>query len=324
MNYIVFDLEWNQCPYGKNRENPQLPFEIIEIGAIKLDDQKRTVDEFHMMIHPMVYKKMHYRTQEILGVDMKTLESGEFFYRAIRQFLQWCGEEYRFCTWGNMDLVELQRNMKYYGLQDLLKGPIRFYDVQKLFSLAYEDGKSRKALEYGIDYLKLEKSGQFHHALTDAYYTAEIFKTLDDGIADQHFSIDCYQNPKSKKEEIHVTFETYEKYISREFDCKEDAMKDREVASSRCFLCGRSMRKKIRWFSINSKNYYCAAYCSQHGFFKGKVRMKKTEEGKFYVIKTMKRINEEEVDDIRQKKESVKSRKKQKKREEKENRQPIR
>ena len=34
MNYIVLDLEWNQCPYGKEREIRRLPFEIIEIGAV--------------------------------------------------------------------------------------------------------------------------------------------------------------------------------------------------------------------------------------------------------------------------------------------------
>ena len=39
MNYIVFDLEWNQCPGGKEKENKKLPFEIIQIGAVKLDDQ---------------------------------------------------------------------------------------------------------------------------------------------------------------------------------------------------------------------------------------------------------------------------------------------
>ena len=37
MNYIVFDLEWNQCPGGKEKENKKLPFEIIQIGAVKLD-----------------------------------------------------------------------------------------------------------------------------------------------------------------------------------------------------------------------------------------------------------------------------------------------
>ena len=36
MNYIVFDLEWNQCPYGKGQENERIPFEIIEIGAVKV------------------------------------------------------------------------------------------------------------------------------------------------------------------------------------------------------------------------------------------------------------------------------------------------
>ena len=29
MNYIVFDLEWNQCPDGKESGDPALPFEII-------------------------------------------------------------------------------------------------------------------------------------------------------------------------------------------------------------------------------------------------------------------------------------------------------
>ena len=33
MNYIVFDLEWNQNPSGKKTRNDRLPFEIIEIGA---------------------------------------------------------------------------------------------------------------------------------------------------------------------------------------------------------------------------------------------------------------------------------------------------
>ena len=36
MNFIVLDLEWNQCPTGKSDTIGQLPFEIIEIGAIKL------------------------------------------------------------------------------------------------------------------------------------------------------------------------------------------------------------------------------------------------------------------------------------------------
>ena len=29
MNYIVFDLEWNQCPYGKGQENEEFPLRLL-------------------------------------------------------------------------------------------------------------------------------------------------------------------------------------------------------------------------------------------------------------------------------------------------------
>ncbi len=50
MNYIVFDLEWNQCPYGKEKEEKRLPFEILEIGAIKLNRNLQELDRFHERI----------------------------------------------------------------------------------------------------------------------------------------------------------------------------------------------------------------------------------------------------------------------------------
>ena len=125
MNYIVFDLGWNQCPYGKERENEKLPFEIIGIGAVKLNEQFEMMESFQCLVQPMVYKKLHYRTQDIIGLSMKELEKGIPFYRAIREFLKWCGEDSTFCTWGSMDLLELQRNMKYYGVLQCLPGPVR-------------------------------------------------------------------------------------------------------------------------------------------------------------------------------------------------------
>ena len=41
MDYVIFDLEWNQCPYGKGKENPKLPFEIIDkIQPEKTNNQR--------------------------------------------------------------------------------------------------------------------------------------------------------------------------------------------------------------------------------------------------------------------------------------------
>ena len=178
MNYIVFDLEWNQCPYGKEKENKKLPFEIIEIGAVKLDENRNVIDSFQEIVKPVVYHRLHFRTKEILGITSNRLEEGIPFKAAVKKFLEWCGTDVKFCTWGSADLVELQRNLKYYRMLSLLKGPVFYYDVQKLFGLIYENEKTTRSLEYAIDFLKMDKGDTFHQALNDAHYTAEILKKI--------------------------------------------------------------------------------------------------------------------------------------------------
>lgn len=46
-------------PGGKKYSNRRLPFEIIEIGAVKLNERKETVDTFHRLIKPQVYNWIH-------------------------------------------------------------------------------------------------------------------------------------------------------------------------------------------------------------------------------------------------------------------------
>lgn len=41
MNYIILDLEWNQSSSGEEEVVKVLPFEIIEMGAIKLNSDKK-------------------------------------------------------------------------------------------------------------------------------------------------------------------------------------------------------------------------------------------------------------------------------------------
>lgn len=305
MEYIVFDLEWNQCPEGKSREDVCLPFEIIEIGAWRLNEKRQFSDKFHVIIRPKVYKGIHFRTREVIHMDDAMLKSGIPFPEAARRFLEWCGEDYCFCTWGDSDLTEFQRNLKYYHMEDCLKGPIYYLDIQKIFSRNFEDGRSRKSLEYGIDFLELPKSREFHRASEDAWYTACILQRLDEKILRDYYSVNVYQNPRRKKEELHIFYPEYEKYVSREFQDKEAAMRDREVCSTRCPLCHKAARRKIRWFAVNSRRYYSVSLCEEHGMIKGKVRMKKTDAGKYYVVKTLKPISEEEVEAIREKQENI-------------------
>lgn len=305
MNYIVFDLEWNQSPDGKKCTNKKIPFEIIEIGAVKLNEEREVTDVFHRIIRPQVYTWIHDSIRDVIHVDYKDLRDGISFPQAAREFLEWCGTDYAFCTWGNQDLTELQRNLKYYDMICLLPGPVFYYDVQKLFSWFHEHKKLRRGLEYAVDTMRIEKGQRFHRAREDAEYTAEIFRRMDRDTVMPYFSVDVFQNPRKRKEELHISYPFYDKYVSREFADKEKIMKDREVTSTRCPLCHFPAKRKIRWFVNNSKSYESISLCQNHGYVKGKIRIRKTDEGAYYAVKTLKNVDEEKAEEIRNKRDSL-------------------
>ncbi len=312
MNYIVFDLEWNQSNTGLEPETNELPFEIIEIGAIKLNNEMKFIGEFSQLIKPKVYREMHYITKKLIHIQMAELEGGRPFPIVMNEFLEWCGEDSVFCTWGPLDLMELQRNMRFYEMKPLSDKPFMFYDVQKLFSLAYENGEIRRSLEYATDFLNLEKDIPFHRAFSDAYYAGKVLEKIvasnceeDNHILDR-FSYDVFNLPKKKSDEIFNVFDNYAKYISREFNDKSDILLDKTIMNTKCYLCRKNNKRVVKWFTPNSKHYYSISYCEKHGYMKSKIRVRKSEEGKVYVVKTMKYISEEEVDSIVLKKERAK------------------
>lgn len=306
MNYIVFDLEWNQCPGGKAKENPKLPFEIIEIGAIKLNEAREEIGTFQEVIRPLVYHHLHFRMKEVVPVEEEELRNARTFSRVIRDFLKWCGpEEYRFVSWGNLDVTELQRNMDYYKIPNPFPKPLMFYDLQKLYSLLYDDGKSRKALEEAASEMSIKETVPFHRALDDAYYTAEIMKHMDFDSVSKYISVDYHRLPTNPAEEIELDFGTYRKYVSRPFPSKEAAMADKNVTLLRCPKCKLPVWKKLKWFSAGGNVYLSLVQCPHHGYIKGKIRLKKTGDDELFIVKTVKLADDSAVEYIKGKRELI-------------------
>lgn len=303
MNYIVLDLEWNQCPTGKVEEDSRLPFEIIEIGAVRLDENLQETGRFREVVKPQVYRKLHFKTKEVVALRSIDFESARYFPEIIRDFMEWCGKDPKFCTWGPGDLTELQRNLAYYHIPSSFPFPLLYFDIQKIFSIVYEDRKTRRSLESAVDFLHIPKTIPFHSALSDACYTALIMEHLTVSQIQENSSVDYFRTPDSRRQEIYLHYATYEKFVSKPFDSKSQAMKDRVVASTACYLCRKNVQKKIRWFSTGGSNYHCLAYCNKHGYLKGKIRLRHREDGKIYAIKTTKLISDEDAYSIREKKE---------------------
>lgn len=301
MDYIIFDLEWNQSNAAAHKKEENLPFEIIEIGAVKLNENRDMISEFSELIKPQLYHEMHYITSKLIHLQMQELEKGKPFVEVMNRFLDWCGDDCIFCSWGPLDLLELQRNMRYYDMKPLSTVPIKFYDIQKLFSIAYEDKKSRRSLEYAIDMLDIRKDIPFHRAFSDAYYTAEIFDKIEDPDVLELYSFDTFSVPTTKEEEVHIRFKGYDKYITRKFDDKGALLEDKDIMTTHCCRCGKNLKKKVKWYSPNGKHYYAVSYCFRHGYMKSKLRIRKAEDGGIYAVITDKSISQEEAMQLKEK-----------------------
>lgn len=317
MDYVVFDLEWNQAESLSQKE--ALSFEIVEIGAVKLDKNCQIVDRFSSLVRPALYSKLNAATSQVIPITEEELQTqGRAFPEVVQEFLHWCGKEVRFCTWGIMDLAELQKNMEFYGLEERLPKPLYYYDIQKWYSIFYEDGKKRRSLEYAVESLALWDEMPFHRAFSDAYYTAKVMQTMDVEQMELYVSIDYHHLPRNRKEEIYRVFgNRYSKFVSRVFASREEALLCPPVTSMVCFQCRHAVPFRAKWFSQYGKNYYALGYCSEHGWLKGKIRFKKPDEGEgFFVVKTIKCVGEDEAKQILEKRNNLREKRKNRRQEE--------
>ena len=311
MNYIVFDLEWNQSPKGKEGAIDHLPFEIIEIGAIKLDENRNPIGEFQQLVSPSVYSQIHYKISEVTHLDMKTLQrEGVPFSEAISSFLAWCGKDFWFVTWGSMDLTELQRNMVYFGEEIPFPMPLLYYDLQQLYSLEYHGGDEKMSLDQAVEEMGIpvDEEKPFHHALDDAFYTGQIMAKMGFDQVKAFISMDYYRLPEREEDQVVLNFPGYTKFVSREFWDKEEVLASRKVNEVMCCCCHRLLRKKIRWFAVNSKLYVCLAVCPEHGLIRSKIRIKKSESGNVFAVRTTKLATEKDALAIAQKRDEVRKR----------------
>ena len=115
-------------------------------------------------------------------------------------------------------------------------------------------------------------------------------------------SIDTFYSPRIKEEEIFVRFDEYTKLVTREFLDKDEMFKEEEISSMLCNKCDKPLEVIIDWFSDSGRTYYCLGKCPEHGYVRGKIRVKKIRRKTvFFAIKIMKSTDDEGANSIHEK-----------------------
>ncbi|MEA5058995.1 MAG: 3'-5' exonuclease [Candidatus Pelethousia sp.] len=285
MHHIVFDMEWNQAVIKeKIIQSPVfLHGEIVQIGAIKLNENFCLVDEFKLDIRPAYYTRMNSRVRRLTGISNQMLKQGLPFPVALEQFKAWCGVEgpFSFITWGTDDMPILRENLQLYEL-DLNWLPF-CYDLQRIYDAQIAKGNRQWSLSTALEKLELSPIGQAHDALNDARNTAQVCGALN-----MHQGIAEYAAPVRHEKRRHRE----QQQIYPGYTARSEAFEDSKARRFYCPACGRRLRFG-NWSARGGGRFVTTAVCAQHGEYFAKLRIKQVPDGTFTLIRTLRTMDEE-------------------------------
>lgn len=231
MNYIVLDLEWNMTANPRNvvRKPVVLHGEIIQIGAVKLDENYHILDTFKILVSPRCYTTMNRKVSRLTGITTEDLQYGFPFPIAFAHFKKWCGDSFVFLTWGPDDIGVLRDNMILHSLSaDWLPNA---YNIQIIFDNQIAKENRQLSLSYAMEKIG-EPALDAHDALNDARNTACVCMHLDmtKALAEYDNMQGTHKSSHSPAKERTQSAKTY--------STQRGALDDPELTNFYCPDCG--------------------------------------------------------------------------------------
>ena len=301
MTHIVIDLEWNQAMSAKSSVFNHLPIhlrgEIIQIGAVKLREDFTPGEEFQCDVKPIWFRKMHHKVKKLTGFDNDRLAHGLPFTEAIEQFLDWCGPDCTFMTWGYDDRGIMEQNLIIHDLDIDWLGD--WINLQLIYNREVGGDKNQKSLETAMEHFGIEQTRSAHDALGDAYNTALVCAHMDmtDGLAhygeltQKHVRNDT-GNSSGPEPIAHA--------VSDVFYTREDLWAAEDAARLRCPGCGQYLGH-TKWVNQGDHRYMALAECETDGAFLMRIRMRHNENGTWTANHLLYRADEAMVASFREK-----------------------
>lgn len=284
MQYIVLDLEWNQALSGKpfRRDDLTLAGEIIQIGAVLLNEDLSVADTLRLRVAPKYYKKMHWSVKKLTGISTQSLSDGLSFPEAFEQLSAFCGEDYAFLTWGPDDLPMLRSNLRLHRIQ--YTEPIPWYDLQKIYAKVVHGEKRQYSLADALAQFAITDTYPAHDALNDALNTAMLCPhlRLEDSIANYDNLFVTYDTPDTDNGEM-IHYETYDAMVQ-----------DNKIPDRMCPSCGKPLHFG-KWVRRSPRKRLSLAQCTCGGEFLLKIRWMEDEHTGVHAIRSLAPATETQI-----------------------------
>lgn len=180
MKYVVVDFEMNKVSKSFDEKRHVWNMEIIEIGAVVLDEEYKEILCFKTYVKPSFNSIIDPKIERLTGITTGKVMNAPKFEEAFHMFVEFCrsiNDEIMMVQWSENDLRQILGEIaqKDYQLSDNEKDIVQnWYDFQHEFGEIL--GLSKQvSLENALRYAGVDFVGDMHDALYDARNTAELF-----------------------------------------------------------------------------------------------------------------------------------------------------
>ena len=177
--FAVMDMEMCNVPRDKRCEAYWWKNEIIQIGAVLMNEDYEIVDEFMTYVAPE-FGEIDDFIEHLTGISPKDVEGAPCAAEALAAFTAWLPADAEVVSWSESDPIQIERELyaKEIDLPKLDDYLDNWLDCQAMFGermLSRKNYKLSEALNIaGISF----ESGE-HDALVDARNTAMLFAKLE-------------------------------------------------------------------------------------------------------------------------------------------------
>ena len=261
MYYISLDLEWNQA-YAEQalavqkRLETRLRGEVIQIGAVKLDEKLNICGSYSVIVRPRFFRRIHRHVMRLTGITQAMIDRGMPLPEAAESFRRWCGDDFAFLTWGPDDVPMLEDNLRAHRIDGSWLH--RVYDLQPIYNSQTDGLAKQRSLEFVMEQFEIPQNLPAHDALNDAYFTALVAKELD--------------VPGGVKNYSSVRGEFLEDSVIGDADAGGDGyvtiselLDDDIVKHPVCPICKKEMREEDKVLHSKGQKYTLHFSCRKHG-----------------------------------------------------------
>ena len=249
MYYVILDLEWNNT-YG--RKTKSFINEIIEIGAVMLDENLCEVSRYSSLIRSQIGKKLRGSVKQLTHITNEDLTTGIPFTKAMSELRRWIGnKENTVITWGDGDIRVLIENCRYLNGLEIIPFLSNYTDLQAYFHSIFNTPPSRQVgLSAAAELLGIEAERFNHHrALDDSLLTAELFRKIFNPDTFESFIKPCTRDFYGKL--------SFKPYIIGNIN---NPLVDKSKLSYTCENCGESAKQLTDWRFV-SRHFRALYYC---------------------------------------------------------------